>query len=154
MTRVVPRPIAVSPAGAAPAEGSEDDETATATTADVAPASATPKSCDPPPLPGLLTGDKATFSAPWEARAFAMVVSMAEAKRFTWGEWVATFSREVAAAEAAAARGETPRTYYEQWLDAVEKLMVAKGLTTDDQLRLRRFAFAGGASVLLRTRDD
>ena len=38
-----------------------------------------------------------TFSDPWEARVFSIIVSLSQAGHFTWGEWVETFAREVAA---------------------------------------------------------
>jgi nitrile hydratase accessory protein len=75
------------------------------------------------------------FAAPWQAQAFAMVVQLAETGVFSWPEWVAAF----------AAEPETDgRGYYERWLAAAEKLLVAKGLTSFDQLAARRFAL--GAS--------
>ena len=68
------------------------------------------------------------FAEPWEARAFAIIVNLAQAGHFTWGEWVDCFSQEVARATAAEASGAPVKTYYEQWLDAAETLVVAKGL--------------------------
>jgi nitrile hydratase accessory protein len=76
------------------------------------------------------------FAAPWQAQAFAMVVQLAENGVFTWPEWVAAFAAEPES---------DGRSYYERWLAAAEKLMVAKGLTSFDQLAARRFAL--GASV-------
>ena len=43
------------------------------------------------------------FAEPWEARAFAIIVNLARAGHFTWGEWVDCFSQEVARATAAEA---------------------------------------------------
>lgn len=80
------------------------------------------------------------FAEPWEARAFAIIVRLAEAGQFTWGEWVECFAREVAAATQAEAGGAPAKTYYEQWLDAAETLLVAKGLTSRPQLLAKRFA--------------
>lgn len=90
------------------------------------------------------------FSEPWEAKAFAIVVKLAEAGHFTWPEWVECFSQEVAAATAVEAAGGRPKSYYEQWLDAAERIMVAKGVTSKEQLLAKRFAIgaAGPAHVL------
>ena len=33
------------------------------------------------------------FAEPWEAKAFAIVVKLAEAGHFTWPEWVECFSK-------------------------------------------------------------
>jgi hypothetical protein len=51
-----------------------------------------------------------TFAEPWEAKAFAIVVKLAEAGHFTWREWVECFAREVAAATAVEAEGGVPKT--------------------------------------------
>ena len=92
------------------------------------------------------------FAEPWEARAFAMVVQMSQAGYFTWGEWVECFAREVAAATEEECRGAAPPGYYQQWLQAAEKLMVAKGVVTPDQLQARQFALAAaGPAHLLPT---
>ena len=90
------------------------------------------------------------FAEPWEARVFSIIVSLSHAGHFTWGEWVETFAREVAAATEIEVRGETPPTYYEQWLVAAEKLLAAKGIASSDQLRARKLgvAAAGTAHVL------
>ena len=42
-----------------------------------------------------------TFSDPWEARVFSIIVSLSQAGHFTWGEWVETFAGEVVAAATA-----------------------------------------------------
>ena len=69
---------------------------------------------------------------------------------FTWGEWVDCFSQEVARATAAEASGAPAKTYYEQWLDAAETLVVAKGVTSRPQLLAKRFAIGavGPAHVI------
>ncbi|MCW5625844.1 MAG: nitrile hydratase accessory protein [Burkholderiales bacterium] len=90
------------------------------------------------------------FAEPWEAQVFSIIVTLSKAGHFTWAEWVECFAREVAAATAIEARGETPPTYYEQWLAAAEKLLADKGMTSNDQLRARKLglAAAGTAHVL------
>jgi len=73
------------------------------------------------------------FAAPWEAKAFAIVVKMAEEGHFAWPEWVERFAQEVATSQ---------KPYYEQWLDAAEALLIAKNLTSREQLAAKHFAFA------------
>jgi nitrile hydratase accessory protein len=80
------------------------------------------------------------FAELWEAKAFAIIVKLAEDGVISWPDWVACFSREVAAATAAQARGETPKSYYAQWLDAAETILIEKGVTSREQLFARRFA--------------
>ena len=50
-------------------------------------------------LPLCVDGDM-RFSAPWEAKAFAIVVELAQTGLLSWAEWVECFSKEVAAATA------------------------------------------------------
>ncbi len=96
--------------------------------------------------------DSIRFAEPWEAKAFAIVVQMSGAGHFSWAEWVECFSSEVKAATAAEAAGLSAPSYYEQWLAAAEKLLVAKGVTTREQLRAKRFGIgAGGAVHMLKT---
>jgi nitrile hydratase accessory protein len=94
--------------------------------------------------------DDVRFAEPWEAKAFAIILKLSAAGHFSWAEWVDTFSREVAAATAAAAAGESAPTYYEQWLTAAEKILIQKGLTSRDQLLAKRFSItvAGSAHLL------
>ncbi len=83
-----------------------------------------------------------TFAEPWEARAFAIIVKLAQSGYFTWSEWVECFATEVAAATAMEAAGGAAKTYYQQWLNAAETLMIAKGVTSRDQLAARKFAMS------------
>jgi len=75
------------------------------------------------------------FAAPWQAQAFAIVVQLAERGAFGWAEWVAALAAEPEG------DGRDP---WERWLAAAERLVVAKGLTSFDQLAARRFAIAVG----------
>lgn len=86
--------------------------------------------------------DDLKFAAPWEAKAFAIVVSLSQAGHFTWSEWVECFSREVALDAGIESVNGTTRSYYEQWLSAAESLLSAKGLMTAEQLQARRLAVA------------
>ena len=56
-------------------------------------------------------------------------MKLSERGHFTWKEWAATLSDELAAA---ARRGEADdgSRYYEHWLTALERLVTAKGLAT------------------------
>ena len=80
------------------------------------------------PLPCDAAGP--VFSEPWQAQAFAMVVALHDRGVFTWGEWAAAISAEIA--EHAAAHSETDdgSHYYEHWLEALEHLLIAKGQTS------------------------
>ena len=66
------------------------------------------------------------FREPWEAQAFAMTLALHERKLFTWPEWAATLADEIKKAQAAG-DPDTGETYYRHWLNALEKLTIAKG---------------------------
>lgn len=100
----------------------------------------------------LTEADDVRFAEPWEAKAFAIIVQMSGAGHFTWAEWVDCFSGEVNAATAAEAAGRPAPTYYEQWLAAAEKLLIAKGVTSSEQLLAKRFAIgAAGSAHVMKT---
>ncbi|MGD9536433.1 MAG: nitrile hydratase accessory protein [Alphaproteobacteria bacterium] len=81
--------------------------------------------------------DGPLFAEPWQAQAFALTVKLHEAGHFTWPEWVAYLSREVAAGAPAGASG-AETVYYLQWLAALEKLASDKGLTSPAALAARK----------------
>jgi nitrile hydratase accessory protein len=89
-------------------------------------------------LPVCADGDM-VFKEPWEAKAFAIVVTLSRNGCFAWPEWVDCFSRHVAEATKVEAAGGRAKTYYEQWADAAEELLVSKGVTSYEQLFARRF---------------
>ena len=97
-------------------------------------------------LPGLPRDDKGpVFRAPWEARAFAMALALHERGVYTWGEWAGALS---AAIQRAQAQGDpdSGQTYYVHWLDALEHLVLAKGLGSSEQLHALEHAWEAAAA--------
>ena len=84
--------------------------------------------------------DGPVFNQPWEAKAFALTVRLSEAGCFTWPEWVEIFSREV---KAARERGDPDLgdTYYQHWLNALERICAANGLVGEEDRRRRKAAW-------------
>jgi len=78
-------------------------------------------------------GDKPPFQEPWEAHAFAMTVKLHEAGHFTWNEWAAALSDEIASAQRAG-DPDLGTTYYQHWLRALERIVVAKGLVLPEEM--------------------
>ena len=80
------------------------------------------------------------FDAPWEAQTFALTLRLAAADCFTWSEWSAALSREIAAAQR---RGDADlgTTYYHHWLNALEQLCRAKNLVAEAALEERKEAW-------------
>jgi len=91
-------------------------------------------------LPGiLLDNDEPVFDAPWQAQAFAMVVSLHEKGLFTWSEWAQYLSREL--------KGDDDvSNYYHHWLRALEKLIVSKEITSQTDLSGREQAWHDAAA--------
>lgn len=83
-------------------------------------------------IPGLPLDDEGPlFKAPWEAQAFALAVKLQEQGLFSWQEWAEHMSQSI---EAARASGDPDlgNTYYEHWVAALETLVHAKGLATEE----------------------
>ncbi|RVU36515.1 nitrile hydratase accessory protein [Hwanghaeella grinnelliae] len=86
-------------------------------------------------IPGI-DADGPVFREPWEAQAFALTVTLHEAGLFTWDEWAATLSAEIASAQSSG-DPDLGNTYYRHWQNALERLVVAKGATLGDELEGR-----------------
>lgn len=65
------------------------------------------------------------FSAPWQARAFAIVVALAQDGRFEWPEFQSRLIVRIGQGDG------DPAHYYEHWLAAAEDLLAAKGMTAE-----------------------
>jgi nitrile hydratase accessory protein len=77
------------------------------------------------------------FNEPWEAQAFALVLALHEKGLFSWQEWAAVLSEQIALAQAG---GDTDRgnTYYHHWLAALETISQQKNLSNEDELLRRK----------------
>ena len=67
------------------------------------------------------------FREPWEAQAFALALSLHERGVFSWTEWAAALGDEIKKAQTAG-DPDTGETYYHHWLNALERIVAAKGL--------------------------
>jgi len=96
-------------------------------------AAITPEEIGETPL--LPRDDGPVFREPWQARAFAMTLKLAEQKVFTWGEWCKALSDEIKHAQAAG-DPDLGDTYYDHWLGALEKLIVANHVSSAQALKM------------------
>src|SRR5262249_9845683 len=80
------------------------------------------------------------FREPWEAQAFAMALAFHERGLFTWPEWAAILADEIKRAQAAG-DPDTGETYYRHWLNALERMVAAKGLADAPMLARYRHAW-------------
>ena len=92
-------------------------------------------------VPGVPQDDNGpVFCEPWEAQAFAMTLALYERGLFTWPEWAATLADEIKRAQAAG-DPDTGETYYRHWLNALERMVAEKQITTQVDLRRYRDAW-------------
>jgi nitrile hydratase accessory protein len=90
-----------------------------------------------PAVPGLPRDDDGPlFREPWEAQAFALAVTLHERGLFTWPEWAAALTAQIAHASVTDPKDDGGR-YYHHWLAALEQLVAAKGVT--DAATLTRY---------------
>ncbi len=88
-------------------------------------------------IPGVpRDADGPVFREPWEAQAFAMTLALFERGLFTWPEWAATLADEIKKAQAGG-DPDTGETYYQHWLNALERMVAHKGVT--DPATLKRY---------------
>lgn len=71
--------------------------------------------------------DEPVFHAPWEARVFGLASAVGE-----FGRW--TLDEDRHACENQSPQAYLRNSYYESWLSALEKLAVAKGLVSEQEL--------------------
>src|SRR5213079_3745206 len=99
------------------------------------------------------------FREPWEAQAFAMALTLHARGLFTWAEWAATLAEEIKRAQAAG-DPDTGETYYRHWLNALERIVAAKGVADSEILARYRNAWdraaertPHGTPIALRPED-
>jgi nitrile hydratase accessory protein len=80
------------------------------------------------------------FDELWEGRVFGMAVALNDQGLYPWREFRDELVERIAEADAA----DDASTYYERFLAAFERLALAKGLVTPDELEQRHGEFASG----------
>jgi nitrile hydratase len=81
------------------------------------------------------------FHEPWESRAFSMTVVLHGKALYPWDAFRDRLIAEINSPDNTS--GPTPE-YYEHWLTAFEKLLLAKGVITRDELEQRKGEFVSG----------
>ena len=74
------------------------------------------------------------FEAPWEGRSFGLALALHEQGLFDWEEFRQRLISSIAT--------QPTDDYYEQWLRALESLLVDKGILTREELAARVQEFA------------
>ena len=86
-----------------------------------------------PDDPALPPGDAPVFAEHWQAQAFAMTLQLHQRGLFSWPEWAAALSAQIATAQAAG-DADLGDTYYRHWLAALETLVAEKGAADASEL--------------------
>jgi nitrile hydratase accessory protein len=86
-------------------------------------------------------GNAPLFAEPWQAQAFALAVQLCTQGHFTWREWTTALAAEIKAAELHGEAGDGSH-YYLHWLAALERVVMARGLTERTALLARKEQWA------------
>jgi nitrile hydratase accessory protein len=84
------------------------------------------------------------FDAPWQARAFGLVVTLYRQGLFEWNEFQSRLIEQIQADAFADEENDPESVYYRQWIAAFEQLLADKGLLKDVALEERILEFAHG----------
>jgi len=84
--------------------------------------------------------EKPQFDEPWQAEALALSAALQQAGRFSATEWAAALAAAIARAQAAG-DPDDGSTYYAHVLDALERLVFEKSLSTRNLLAARKEAW-------------
>ena len=74
------------------------------------------------------------FAAPWEGRAFGLAVVLSEKGAYEWNDFRTSLVDEI---------GRADGPYYESWLAALERLLLARGAVTSDEIETRAHEYLG-----------
>ncbi len=93
-----------------------------------------------------LTGEeRPTFEAPWQARGFAVAVALYDdGAGFEWSAFQERLIDAVEATAPSAYADDAETTYYEQWCEALERLVVERDVLDTDAIDERAAEFAAG----------
>lgn len=89
-------------------------------------------------------GEGPTFDAPWQARAFGVAVALCERQEFDLPTFQARFAQRIDELDAESMQEDVEKTYYEQWLDCLEDVLLEAGTVDEVELTARAAEFAEG----------
>lgn len=92
--------------------------------------------------------DRLTFDEPWKARAFGMALALVEGKSFEFEQFRQSLIKSIAEWEAGHNLDDDSWEYYEQWLSALERIVIEHGIVTSQELDERTQEFVH------RTREE
>jgi nitrile hydratase accessory protein len=91
------------------------------------------------------------FDAPWESRVFGMAVALQGQGTYAWQEFSDLLAAEIATANRGSSThrvlpvaADVETTYYQHWLSSLEKLLIEKGVLSNEELDIKVEEFATG----------
>lgn len=94
------------------------------------------------PIEGSEAGP--TFEAPWQARAFGVAVALCEREAFDLQTFQARFAERIDDLDPESMQDDVEATYYEQWLDCLEAVLLEAGVVEESELAARTGEFTEG----------
>lgn len=88
------------------------------------------------------------FEAPWQGRAFGMVLALAETNAYKYEDFRQSLIATIGNWDRMHERNDPTWDYYEQWLKAFESLVLKNGLVSSEELDRRTEEFQA------RTREE
>jgi nitrile hydratase accessory protein len=85
------------------------------------------------------------FAEPWEARAFGIALALSDDGYFEWESFRQSLIAAIGSWEAGHAADDPGWRYYDRWLEALEGMLLARGLVVADELDRRTEEFRCGA---------
>lgn len=83
------------------------------------------------------------FQEPWEGRAFGLAMTLRDQGLFSWNAFRDRLIAAIAEADCRPADGDRSE-YYQNWLTALERLLVTEGILTVAEIEARARQFASG----------
>ena len=96
-------------------------------------------SADGPAAPPRSNGEL-VFAEPWESRAFGVAVALHDAKVVGFDAFRERLIDEIGAWEASHGSADASYRYYERWLTALERTLLAERVVDPDDLEVARAA--------------
>ncbi|MDG2421067.1 MAG: nitrile hydratase accessory protein [Gammaproteobacteria bacterium] len=93
-----------------------------------------------------LDNDDRVFSEPWEAQAFAIVLTLSSAGCFTWEEWAKIFSEVIAESKIRGGPSDGS-DYYLNWVKALERIVSEKRITDISKLKSAKLAWENAYKI-------
>lgn len=92
---------------------------------------------------GSSDGEEPTFDSPAQARAFGLVVALSREGAFEWNAFRDELIDRIAGDDGSL-ETETEQSYYDHWLEAIERLLDENGYVSPAELEERAREFASG----------